>query len=292
MKSNTMTGTGVLVSSLFAVLFSIAATASGTDFLDAFPNAQLERSELEQQQNHPVIVNRMKKVNGVVTSDDASWLEGELTRKLYLLPQGQDSKTGYDFFVDQFKTMGVKELFRCQSFSCGESNFWANDIFNIALLYGQNRQQHYFIGEKLGAYYSVYSVRRGNGRIYALVDIFRSASDSQVADISFEQLTRRGYTDLYITGNIAESGALDQLQYWLKQESGANLVLQVQGLVPDSLNAFDSQRATLEAAGQKILQKLINGGVDSKRVRMQTALSVSAASELPDNAIWLRVFLL
>ena len=286
-----MAKTGVLVSNVCAVLLFVATTASGADILKDYPNARLERSEQEVRQNHPVIVNRMKKVNGVVTSDDARWLEGTLTRKLYQLPQGQGSQSGLDFFADQFRGLGVKELFSCQSFSCGESNFWANDIFNIALLYGQNRQQHYFIGEKLGTYYSVYSVRRGNGRIYALVDVFRSQNNNRPEDISLDQLTRRGFHDLYISGPIADSAALERLQELLQKNGDINLVLQVQGILPGNLQEYDRQYALHQTRGQKILQKLIDKGIDSGRLRVQTATSVSAAAKVPEDSIWLRIFL-
>lgn len=292
MMSNTVTRTGVLVSSLCAVLLPMTSSAFGADTLKAFPNAQLERSEQETRQNHPVIINRMKKVNGVVTSDDASWLEGALFRKLYQLPQGQTSEAGYDFFVEQFRALGTKELFSCSSFSCGESNYWANDIFNIALLYGQNRQQHYYIGEKRGTYYSVYSVRRGNGRIYTLVDIFRGQNDDRSEDISLEQLTRRGYYDLYISGPLADSHVLKRLEELLKQNRDINLLLQVQGVLPGNLADFDRQRETMQSQGQQILQTLVNEGIESNRLRVQTAASVSAIAELPADTLWLRVFLI
>ena len=292
MMSNTMTRTGVLVSSLCAVLLSVTSTAFGANIFKAFPNAQLERSEQEARQNHPVIVNRMKKVNGVVTSDDAGWLEGELSRKVYELPQGQSSEAGYDFFVGQFRALGIKELFSCRSFSCGESNFWANDIFNIALLYGQNRQQHYYIGEKLGTYYSVYSVKRGNGRIYTLVDVFRGQNDPRSEDISLEQLTRRGFYDLFIPGPLAESDGIKRLEELLKQNPDINLLLQVQGIVPDNLADYDRQSTTLQSQGEKVLQKLIGDGVKSNRLRVKTAASVSATTELPADTLWLRIFLI
>ena len=289
--SNTMARTGVLFSSLCAVLLTMAGTAYGANILKAFPNAQLERSGQEELQNHPIIINRMKKVNGVVVSDDASWLEGSLTRKLYQLPQGQTSEAGYDFFVEQFRALGANELFSCRSFSCGESNFWANDIFNIALLYGQNRQQYYYIGEKLGTYYSVYSVRRGNGRIYALVDVFRSGAGNQAEDISLEELVRRGFADVYVSKPVADSPALQSVQKLLQKEPKVNLLLQVQGLLPDSLNDFDRQRTELETRGQQILQKLTSDGIESNRLRVQVAASVSSVAELPKDSVWLRIFL-
>ena len=151
--SNTMTKTGVLVRSLCAIFFSFVSHVSVAETLPVYPNA---------------------------------------TRTLYQLPQGQSSESGYDFFIDKFAGLGVKELFSCRSFSCGESNFWANDIFNIALLYGQNRQQLYFMGEKQGVYYSVYSVQRGNGRIYTLVDVFTSDKKGVSTSLPLEQLDARG----------------------------------------------------------------------------------------------------
>ena len=70
----------------------------------------------------------------------------------------------------------LQPCFECDRFSCGESNFWANHIFKIARLYGLDKAQSYFVGSQIEAgktvYYLVYTVRRGNKREYALVDVF------------------------------------------------------------------------------------------------------------------------
>ena len=281
---------GVFITGLFAALFSITGSAFVAESLKPFPNAELERSEQQLKKSHPVIVNRMKKVNGVVTSDDDRWLEGELIRKVFQLPQGQSSEAGYDFFVDQLSAQGVKKIFSCQSFSCGESNFWANDIFKIALLYGQNRQQYYYVGEKQGTYYSVYSIKRGNGRIYTLVDVFRGEEGEGRGDITLQNLTHRGFYDLYISEPLATSSELNRLEKLLKQNPELNLVLQVRGGIPKKLTDYDRQRKTLQTQGQQVLRTMADQGVASDRLRLETAASVPAAKELPADTLWLRVF--
>ena len=288
--SNTMTKTGVLVRSLCAIFFSFVSHVSVAETLPVYPNATLERSEQGSQQSHPIIVNRMKKVNGAVISDDARWLNGELSRTLYQLPQGQSSESGYDFFIDKFAGLGVKELFSCRSFSCGESNFWANDIFNIALLYGQNRQQLYFMGEKQGVYYSVYSVQRGNGRIYTLVDVFTSDKKGVSTSLPLEQLDARGFHDLYISSPFKESESLSSLKKTLKENPGLKVILQLRVRVPASLTDYDQQTADLLQQGQQIKSQLVDGGVDASRFRVEISVETSVTAGLSAHKMLLRIF--
>ena len=255
------------------LLLAVAAARAGQRYelpQPSYSSAVLERAWSEERSNHPIIINRMKKVNGVVLSDEAQWLAGKLIRQLYRLPPGQSSATAFEFYVADFEQAGVRQLFSCSSFSCGESNFWANDVFEIPVLYGQNRQQHYFIGEKQGTYYSVYTVKRGNGRIYALVDVFAPGTPKQADDsVSSNQLNRYGYQDIALEQtDIAVMGQSILLPL-LQQNPSLQLLLQFRSPVPADMAAFDQQSRKLDVQGQKLLEQLVNAGINRSRLRRQ-----------------------
>ncbi len=164
---------------------------SAVSDINDFPDAGIDLKESGLVNSYPIIGSNLKKVNGQVTADSEKWLNGYLERKLFLIPNGRSSEQAFQYFRDQFLALGVAPLFECDRFSCGESNFWANNIFNIARLYGLDKAQFYFVGSRLEAgktvYYLAYTVRRGNKREYALVDVFTEGasrrSHSQQYDI-------------------------------------------------------------------------------------------------------------
>lgn len=57
---------------------------------------------------------------------------------------------------------GYEEIFSCQGAACGNSQHWANNVFNESILYGLSRYQHYSTGTVGDDRIRVlYAVRRG-----------------------------------------------------------------------------------------------------------------------------------
>ena len=267
-----------------------AASVSANQILE-YPNGRLELLELTKEDYHPVMTDRMKKVNGAVVSDGAQWLTGELERKLYLVSPGHSSESAYQFFLDQFQRQNISERFHCKSFSCGPSNYWANEVFNIARLYGQDRQQHYFIGEKDGRYYSVYTVKRGNGRIYALMDVFKPSATSQLIATK----PRSGNSmDLYLKPDLADSSDLDKLKQKLLKNKGLSAVLQVQIKLPKTIQSVESQQAYGLKQGRAVLKSLLEVGINEDRLRLSTSFAGEDEfpEGLPSGVVWVRAFFL
>ena len=271
-----------------SILMSPMAIAGDIN-IPAYPGSQLETTKNKVEQNHPVITDRMKKVNGVVTSDSAQWLQGQLHRQLYQIVQGHTGESAYRHFTSIFKQMGVIERYSCSSFSCGGSNFWANDIFDIARLYGLDRYQYYFIGERDGQYFSVYTVRRGNGRTYALVDVF-SPERGQMEN----KQQKKPFQDIHMKRPLNQSKPLQMLIERINKNSNDIIVLQLQTVFSIDRVQFDRQQTHTKLLLKDLQQYLINNGVRSDLIRTNIAVvdSGSVPLDLPSDNIWLRVFYL
>ncbi|WP_216636802.1 DUF4892 domain-containing protein [Endozoicomonas ascidiicola] len=237
---------------------------SAREPLPSYPNGKVEISIKEARQNHPVITSRMKRVNGVVTSDNARWQSGMLHRTLYQLPSGHGSEQGYDFFVTRLKELGVKPLFECQSFSCGASNFWANDIFKIPRLYGQDKAQSYFVGEQAGAVYFVYSVKRGNGRVYTLVDIFEPEGGIQASSDS-------GFA-MILSNKVALEKRLSQFTSQLKNDEGSQALFIIRGELPDGISKYDQRISGMNEWAAELENTLNQQDLSKERYRIHTSL--------------------
>ncbi len=258
--------------------------------LPPYPNANPQLSVEEDRQNHPVITSRMKRVNGVVTSDGAQWLDGHLNRALYLLPSGHSSSQGYEFYVNKLRDLGVETLFQCRSFSCGASNFWANDIFNISTLYGQDKEQAFYIGKKQGSYYSVYSVRRGNGRIYTLVDVFEPHKHE--AERVNELKQSSGIIKLLIErSGLTKSPDLKSFVAAMSSDTAMNALLIIHSSVPDTLAELDAWQQKMEALKNVIKKHLNDQGINDSRLRFNVSVGTygDAPEQTPVQSFWLEV---
>lgn len=287
LQSFSLTITCKIISTLLCLVLALSTYASG---LPAYPNARIELSVDESRKNHPVITNRMKRVNGVVTSDGAQWLDGHLTRNLYFLPPGHSSNQGYEFYVSLMRAEGVETLFECRSFSCGASNFWANDVFDISTLYGQDKEQAFYIGKKLNAFYAIYAVRRGNGRIYTLVDIFKP--DDYEMESATEQST--GSSILLLTSGktgIEKSADLISFVANMKVDPSMNALLIIHSKVPDTLTELDEWQNKMEILQDTITQYLKEQGIGESRLRFNISIGTYDQSLDPGAmpSFWLEI---
>ena len=252
--------------------FSMAST-QGIDAIKPFPNAKIDIKTDQQVTSHPIVSSSMKKVNGVVTADSQQWLDGLLNRRLYLLPDGKSSDQAFKFFTDQFKALGVNEVFSCDRFSCGGSNFWANNIFDISKLYGLDKEQAYFLGIKSSAkqdvYYLTYTVKRGNRREYALVDVFTfnksvkpsSAVNGATIDLLTLPQSEKAYAESELVGKITR---FNPENTWL---------ITLQSSAAGSLPEVDQQVEALNRSGSALKAYLVGKGFSEDKIRIQTVVT-------------------
>ncbi|MGO0307207.1 DUF4892 domain-containing protein [Endozoicomonas acroporae] len=268
LKSGSLTIACKIISILLCLVIGPSTYASG---LPAYPNARIELAIDENRQNHPIITNRMKRVNGVVTSDGAQWLDGHLIRDLYFLPPGHSSNQGYEFYVSLLQGEGVETLFECRSFSCGASNFWANDVFDISTLYGQDKEQAFYIGKKLNTFYTVYAVRRGNGRIYTLVDIFKPHDYEMERTIEQDAGNNVFRLESGKSG-IEKSSDLASFVTNMNIDSSMNALLIIHSTVPDTLAELDTWQNKMEVLQENIVQHLNEQGISESRLRFNISI--------------------
>ena len=157
-----------------------AAQTPETDLgLEAFPHARVVfRSQLEDD-DYILALGSFKKTEGMWNVDHHQRLSGKLTRMTLELPSTHTAEDGFQFYVQQLKKLGARELYRCDGRECGPSNSWANNHFKVIQLYGLDQHQHYAAYEvihdqKPPYYVSLYAVLRGNKRVLVQLDILQS----------------------------------------------------------------------------------------------------------------------
>ncbi|MDO6747229.1 DUF4892 domain-containing protein [Gilvimarinus sp. 1_MG-2023] len=184
--------------------------------LQDFPEARQVFASHKPVNDYVLALGNYKKVGGLWRVDEQR-LSGDLYRKTYQLPENHSAESGYHFVVEQLQNLSVRELYTCRARECGDSNSWAINHFEVLQLYGLDQHQYYGAfeltsSEFAGMYVTVYSVLRGNKRVYLHVELLASdqASRYQAAAnpaTMVRQLTQKGFT--VFAGLRTESGQKD-----------------------------------------------------------------------------------
>lgn len=144
------------------------------------PQATTLYHTAEDASDYIIALGKYKKRNGRWSPETSRRVQGELIRYTLEIPKHNSEADVFAFYRDQLPQQ-AQSLFACTSRACGDSNNWANDHFGVKQLYGTNTSQHYAVfslqhADDSVTYITIYTVRRGNRRLYSQLDILRSHS--------------------------------------------------------------------------------------------------------------------
>ena len=146
-----------------------AATHKPVSFAP-YNQARILFQEVRNTPSYKLALSPYVKRENVWRTENFLRLRGVLNRQTHELPKGLDEQEVFEFYRDQLPE-NREILFTCERRGCGESNNWANDHFGIKQLYGFEQYQFYGVYQ-VGQtqFYTLYAVRRGNGRIYVQLE--------------------------------------------------------------------------------------------------------------------------
>jgi hypothetical protein len=154
--------------------------------LPEFSYAQQVEETLIDQSDYLVLLSSPKKVNGELRADSQLRLDAQGKADTLEINSGHDPEEAFQFYKAHYAKLGAQMLFQCEARDCGSSNIWANSIFNVSRLYGQDRTQHYYVGlysQNRHPYMVIlYTVLRDNGRSYAHVEILKIRDINTLGD--------------------------------------------------------------------------------------------------------------
>lgn len=166
--------------SLIAIIIGLYSVPATAFEFQHYPQARILYKTSLTTNDYQLALSSYAKVGGVWQRDRVIQLAGNVTRYTLELPSGHSYEEGFDFYLKQIKELLPRELYHCEGRDCGTSNSWANNHFKVIQLYGSDQSQRYaayeFSPEEGSAYYlSLYSVKRGNNRVYVQVEVIQSA---------------------------------------------------------------------------------------------------------------------
>ena len=140
-----------------------------------FPQSYIVQYKHQNTSDYRLALGGLEKINGVLIAESEQRLAGELSRITYRIPDNHAPQEVFAFMKSQLIDKQAEILFECSGRACGSSNQWANNIFGYSRLYGVDSTQSYMVGRLDGRYFVVYTVQRGNKRVYARLDILQPA---------------------------------------------------------------------------------------------------------------------
>ncbi|UTF61003.1 DUF4892 domain-containing protein [Gilvimarinus sp. DA14] len=268
--------------SAVVLLFCCAFTAAASSplVISDYPQARVVFASQKNVSDYVLALGSYKKVRGLWRVDEQR-LSGELERKTYELPDNHSARDGYNFFYQQLQKYPLRELFTCQSRECGESNTWANIHFGVLQLYGLDQHQYYGVfeitaPEYAGVYVTVYSVLRGNKRVYVQLEVLSSDESNRFQAVSnpatlVKQLQRDGFTVFAgLRYGAGESLSLvpahvKALAQALVAQPQLRLALVGHNYAPQPL---EKQREQSLGYAEQLKRALVAQGVDEKRLEV------------------------
>lgn len=169
----------VLISLLLAATQAIAdTTITQGRLLDVQPQSQVLHQTRAEVNSYLIALGKYRRSRGLWVPEEFLRKAGTLQRLTLELPEYYTEQEAFDHYKNQLPDSS-QVLFECSARDCGESNNWANMHFRVKQLYGQNASQLYGVYSWVDAeddskinYLTLYTVRRGNDRLYTQVDVF------------------------------------------------------------------------------------------------------------------------
>lgn len=268
-----------VVTGLLQLILAAAAHAQpvGDDWLQVYPRAEIVEESEMQVADYRLAASAARRVGGRWAGEELR-LDGELSRITMLIPEGHDPEDVFRYYRQRLMAADARALYQCGERNCGSSNSWANDIFEVKLLYGLDQHQYYGLFEVVAegdllTYVAVYTVRRGNRRVYGHLEILKTEQSSAAAAVSnpatiVEQLRDQGFyplAGLQLEGDELRLTA--QHVQAVQQALGSDRRLNLRIVGHDySERPLSEQIQRSRQFAEQVRQQLIDAGVAEERL--------------------------
>ncbi|WP_417580150.1 DUF4892 domain-containing protein [Nitrincola sp.] len=248
------------------VLFSGSVMAANQlpDWFEPYPLASLENETQRNVPDYQLPLSQITRIQGLLRTQNEMRLSGELVRRTWQLATGNTPAQGFEHVRDQLLRAGASILYECSSRQCGASNLWANQVFGYANLLGVDSTQNYLAAEVATGHMAIYTVRRGNGRVYLHVDYIHS-----------EEMAERTESDTRWQVRLQDQGYVTLPDWQLSRDDRVLELLQLLGERPtwqlrlvlhQRVASGDTGLTESNAEAQQLEALLLDAGVDQGRV--------------------------
>lgn len=257
---------------LSAHFIALPVFAQDHSLLKAFPNSSLVTSDSIENVVYQIPLGVLQRDSGRAAPEKSLRVTGNLSKLLYEVSDGFDGDYVKEFFEQQFEKAGLERLFACEGRACGNSNDWANDVFDNRVLYGPSQNQFFmtYADRYAGGvnYFVSYIITRSTGRLYSYIEVIETQVASSDPQALSENLRRNRFTVLanLVFQNdelVGDAVSLTELVSMLKLNPDISLyiVAHLQGE-----EDFERVQARSQRRADSVAAALVAAGVDATRL--------------------------
>lgn len=249
---------------------------------DRFPDASITDYRQSENTVYRLPLGRMQRVDGQVAPSRSERMTGTLRRITYRIPEGFTAQDAFEHFREELLPADEVALYECQGRGCGSSNYWANDVFGNRVLYGPVEGQYYMAssyrsshdGRPVRGYAALYTVTRGNRRVYAHIDFLELPEGASEPLMVTPDAIRR---QLELSQAVVVPRLAFNADDGLEEDGGIELI--VEALQLDTLlevyvvahlreTGVEMERLMerSDARARQVVERLVEEGIDSGRV--------------------------
>jgi hypothetical protein len=246
--------------------------------LQRFAGSEIVSYRRAPDNTYRLVLGNMRRTAGRVVAERSERLRGDLTRITYEIPAGFTSTDVIGFYQNQVEQNNYTELFSCSGRDCGNSNYWANEVFDDRSLYGPERNQYYLALQLEGdgnpqVYAVMYVITRANRRLLVHIDVLETGGEESGhgAAVSSDALLQGGA--LQIPGirfdaddRLVENGGLDDIASLLRENESIQVYIVAHLRAQE---AFEISMTRSARRAERVRQALINQGIDEGRLAAQ-----------------------
>lgn len=195
-----------------SILAASHVSAADVPAMDGFPRAELLEQTDVKNAEYRLIISGLKRKRAATSGEVERLITGDINRQFWQISTNHDVEQVMEYFLKQWQD--EKILYRCKGLDCGSSNFWANDIFNNAKLYGRDKNQAYIVAMVPGSpnkLYVLYTVQRSKQKLYFNLDQVTTTDEltsDNVERENIEALLRK--ESGWLEGLVTTDGRIDE----------------------------------------------------------------------------------
>lgn len=237
--------------------------------IKSFPQSELHNEERQTLEGYRLVLSGLTRTQGSTVAQHELRLKGDLWRRTWAVESRFTLDEVTQFYDKQIANLPI--LYQCKGLDCGNSQFWATEIFSNARLVGRERYQHYHVAVEPGAngqsntLYVLYIMQRGTKQVMVNLDVFQTQEDIQSATNTVVQISQQlgrshgwlsGFNTLNNTLDTSASAALIQALNQLTAKNKERLYLQV--------HCYESNQMEANIACSKQLVKELDNTLEGE----------------------------
>jgi Domain of unknown function (DUF4892) len=252
---------------LIFILISASGAASG---LELFPEAELVASSVDSKvSSRKIFLGPLKKINNQLEPESVEFVSGVRESSTFYIPNETRVSKVVEFYRHQLHE-SVRILFECRGRDCGSSNYWANTVFNMPVLYGPEQYQHYLVGRGIDQldYISIYVGQRGTKKIYVHIETTTFSSELPSVDevaVSAALTSQGRYVITLAEDGVVVHSTIEAIAQSLDRHHQISLTLVAHDALREGETIGQGQQRTLDLA-EAVRSDLVAAGVATNRL--------------------------